>query len=268
MKHIIQFSGGVGSWAAAKRVAETQGTKDLILLFADTLIEDEDLYRFMVEASANVGGELVVISDGRTPWEVFHDVRFLGNSRIDPCSMVLKRELLDRWIKERFSPDDCICYVGIDWTEIHRYEGNGKKPGLRERKLPYRFEAPMIAPPYLTKLDMLAWLKREGIKPPRLYEMGFPHNNCGGFCVKAGQGQFKLLLDKMPDRFAHHEAKEQELRDYLGKDVTILKRTLVDGDGVRQTVPMTLRELRETVESNRVDQLDLFEFGGCGCAID
>jgi 3'-phosphoadenosine 5'-phosphosulfate sulfotransferase (PAPS reductase)/FAD synthetase len=63
------FSGGVGSWAAARRVVEKHGTEDLVLLFADTLIEDEDTYRFLREAAANVGGQLVEIADGRTPWD-------------------------------------------------------------------------------------------------------------------------------------------------------------------------------------------------------
>jgi len=54
--HIAQFSGGAGSWGAAKRVAETHGTADLLLLFADTLIEDQDTYRFLLEGAANVMG--------------------------------------------------------------------------------------------------------------------------------------------------------------------------------------------------------------------
>jgi hypothetical protein len=39
---IVMFSGGIGSWAAAKRVAERHGTDNLTLLFTDTLIEDGD----------------------------------------------------------------------------------------------------------------------------------------------------------------------------------------------------------------------------------
>ena len=34
---VVMFSGGIGSWAAAKRVAEAHGTDDLVLLFADVL---------------------------------------------------------------------------------------------------------------------------------------------------------------------------------------------------------------------------------------
>lgn len=34
--HVVMFSGGAGSWATAKRVAERHGTEGLVLLFADT----------------------------------------------------------------------------------------------------------------------------------------------------------------------------------------------------------------------------------------
>ena len=81
MKHIVMFSGGLGSWMTGKIVAERHGTDDLILLFADTLIEDEDLYRFLEEGAESIGGEFLRIAEGRTPWQEFFDTRFLGNSR-------------------------------------------------------------------------------------------------------------------------------------------------------------------------------------------
>lgn len=39
MKHVVSYSGGIGSALSAIRVAIRYGTADLILLFADTLIE-------------------------------------------------------------------------------------------------------------------------------------------------------------------------------------------------------------------------------------
>jgi 3'-phosphoadenosine 5'-phosphosulfate sulfotransferase (PAPS reductase)/FAD synthetase len=60
-RHVVMFSGGIGSWAAAKRVAERHGTSTLTLLFTDTLIEDADLYRFLVDAAENVGAKLARI---------------------------------------------------------------------------------------------------------------------------------------------------------------------------------------------------------------
>ena len=69
--HLVFFSGGLGSWAAAKRVALREDVEALTLLFADTQIEDEDLYRFLEDATANINHDadatLVKIEDGRAP---------------------------------------------------------------------------------------------------------------------------------------------------------------------------------------------------------
>ena len=56
MRRIVNFSGGVGSWAAAKRCAERHGTESMTLLFCDTFMEDNDLYRVLVQSAANVFG--------------------------------------------------------------------------------------------------------------------------------------------------------------------------------------------------------------------
>ena len=86
--HVVQFSGGIGSWAAAMRVAEEHGTDHLILLAADTKAEDPDLWRFVADAGAHLGVEPVIVADGRTTWRVFADQRFVENSRIAPCSLI------------------------------------------------------------------------------------------------------------------------------------------------------------------------------------
>ena len=85
-------------------------------------MEDEDVYRFLPEAADNVGGQLVTIADGRDVWEVFFDEKMIGNTRVDICSRILKRDLARKWIENKYEPGEVIVYMGIDWTEIHRYE--------------------------------------------------------------------------------------------------------------------------------------------------
>src|SRR5437868_3892453 len=153
MKHVVMFSGGIGSWAAAKRVASRSATKDLTLLFSDTLIEDADLYRFLDDAAANIGVTLIRVADGRTPWDVYRDERFLGNSRVDPCSKLLKRRPAERWLRENCDPRETVVYLGIDWTEAHRFE----RTRLRRAKEGWRYEAPLCEPPYLSRSDLFKW---------------------------------------------------------------------------------------------------------------
>lgn len=53
---VASYSGGVSSWAAAKRYAEKHGTGGLVLLFADTLAGHPTTYRFLIQGAANIYG--------------------------------------------------------------------------------------------------------------------------------------------------------------------------------------------------------------------
>ena len=257
IKHLVMFSGGVCSWAAAKRVVERHGKDGVVLLFADTLIEDPTLYSFLESAAENVGVPLVRIQDGRTPMELFKDVRLLGNSGKDPCSHHLKRKILNRWRKLNCDKNVTVSHFGLDWNEPHRLEK------IRKRHAPWKCEAYMVERPIVTKESMLLWAKSEGLTPCNLYDEGFPHANCGGACVKAGIAQWVHLLRVRPETFARWRDGEQELREHLGKDIAILR----DRSGGKSR-PLTLRELQQRIESKDSPMLfDKFDWGGCGCAV-
>lgn len=264
MKHIVMFSGGIGSWACAMRVKEQmQPGDELTLLFADVkgdsrnphIGEDEDTYRFIQESAQHLGGQLIVLNSGKTIWDVFKESRFLGNSRLAKCSHELKQKPCRRWLEQNTTPENSTVYVGIDWTEIHRLEA------IQNAYQPWIAKAPLTEAPYWDKSQLIAMARAEGLEPPRAYDLGFPHNNCGGGCVRAGQAQFALLLKVMPDRYAEWEQQEQELRSYLNKPVSILR----DQRG-GETKPLTLAELRQRIES-APQQLDLLDWGGCGCFV-
>lgn len=267
IKRVVMFSGGIGSWGAAKMVANRFGTEGLYLVFTDVkgsnesphVGEDEDTYRFIKDAAENIGGTLVYLNEGRDIWEVFKDRNFLGNSRLAHCSHILKQKPAREWLNENCEVNNTIVYVGIDWTETHRL------PAIIKNYKPYEAQAPLAIPyyhstakPYWDKEELIKWAQNEGLKTPRLYDLGFSHNNCGGGCVRAGQGQFKKLLEVMPERFEMWERKEQETIAHIGKDVSILTEMVA---GVKK--PLPLIELRRRVEAKQeVDELDI---GGCGC---
>lgn len=263
MKHVVMFSGGIGSWATAKRVIDKYGTADVTLLFADVkgdndnphLGEDEDTYRFLQESADKLGAELVWLKEGRSIWQVFHADRFLGNSRLANCSKFLKQKPCRDWLDANRHPTSTNVYVGIDWSESHRL------PAIEKAYQPYYAYAPLTEPPYVDKQQMLKECREWGVEPPRMYSKPYPHGNCGGFCVRAGQAQMRLLLLENRDRYLFHEGQEQELRDHLGKNVSVLK----DRTG-GTSVPLTLKTFRERQEDGALfDELD---WGGCGCFID
>lgn len=263
MKHIVQFSGGLASYFAAQRVAQRYGTEDMILLFADTLIESDDLYRIMPIYVADIGARLERIADGRTPFEVFKDVRFIGNTQVDPCSEVLKRKLCRKWMEEHFTwqtdtlpglIEQAILYVGVTWEE-------GREDEIRDRWKPWQIAFPLCDPPYLTKDDMIRVTRAKGLDVSRAYTDGFPHDNCGGGCVKAGISQWVHLRKIRPAVFQYWKEGEAEAIEAIGKNVAILR----DRRG-GTTKPMTLAELEERILAND-PTLPKYDWGGCGCGI-
>ena len=160
IRHVVNESGGICSFWATKRVIDRHGKDGVVRLFADVCMEDEDLYRFQREATEYFGVPLTRISLEKTPWELFEQQGMIGNSRSPLCSVMLKRELLDRWMRANTLELTTTLYIGIDWTEEHRLRD------LRQRKPTWRIEAPMTEEPYWDKCKMLEELKRIGIEPP------------------------------------------------------------------------------------------------------
>ncbi|PSK80459.1 hypothetical protein CLV63_1557 [Murinocardiopsis flavida] len=256
MKHVVMFSGGITSWEVARRVAREHGPDDLVLLFADTRVEDPDLYRFTAQAAHQIGVPITRVADGRDPWQVFADQRRLGNSQIAPCSYWLKIKPCRDWLNAHTDPASTTVYLGIDWTEMHRL------PAIERGYRPFTATAPLTEAPYTDKRTLTEQARAAGLEPPRLYRLGFAHNNCGGACVRGGQAQWAHLLRVFPERYAAAEQHEQRLRAHLGADVAILR----DRTG-GTTRPLTLTELRHRIHDSTpaTALFDLADWGGCGC---
>lgn len=258
MADVVMFSGGKGSWAAARHRRDVDGVapEDMRLLFTDTNGEDPDLYRFLGEAAADIGAELVVLdNDGQTIWDVFRKERMIGNTRLSVCSRALKQRPARKWLEENTDPADTTVVVGIDWTEAHRV------PTMERNYLPWSMVAPLTEPGSWSKDQVDAELASAGIAQPRLYAQGFAHNNCAGACVRGGQGQWGNLLQVNRTRYLEEEAQEEAFRQEVGKDVAILRDRR---GGV--TKALTLRALRARIEDG--EGYDADDIGGCGCTTD
>lgn len=255
MKHVIMYSGGVASWATAYKLSQ-EVNEPITLLFADTLIEDDDLYRFLYEGAAAIpNSELVIVQDGRTPWDVYRDVRYI-NHRAANCSKELKQIPCRQWIEANCEPSKTTLYVGIDWSESDRMAG------IEKGWQPYTVKAPLMEGDWWDRQRCMEALKSLSIQPPRLYGLGFIHNNCGGFCCRMGKKQAGQLLEHFPDRFQYHADQEQAFREALGRDdVGILRE---QKHGAKRIISLADFALRSQAQETS-KQLDIFESATCGC---
>ena len=233
MRNIVALSGGVASAWVAWWVLENVD-KNAILYFNDTKWEDADLYRFLGELSAYLDKSIHYDSDGRSPEQVFFDQNMLANNRVPLCSRILKAERLQKFIE----PGDVV-FFGIDTQEVHRCE----RIAQIYRPLGVECRFPMVETSVF-KPEVFGWLKSTGIELPRMYKLGFSHNNCSGGCVRSGKKQWVHLLRTLPDVYAERERVEEEFMLLSGKRATYMK-------------DLSLKELREMHEKqNTID----FEF--------
>lgn len=251
MKHIISLSGGIGSYITLKRVITKYGANDVIPVFCDTTDEDGDLYNFLLELEKKYKIKIIRISAYKSVFQCQAEDNFIYNSRVARCSMLLKTIPFNKWLKENYKPDECILYMGIDWSEQHRCVA------ITKNYAPYKVKYPLCQE-ILYKQEYLQELKEDGFKMPRLYQIGLTHNNCGGCCVKAGIGHWLLLLEKDRNRFLEVENKEFLLQQKIGKPYTHLKR---------KGQPYSLRQLRLDKERQQsiFDFEEVNDFGACTC---
>lgn len=250
MKHVLSLSGGIGSYEALKRMLATIPKEDIIVCFCDVLEENGDLYCFLLDIEKKYEISIVRLCAGKTVFQCQLEDNYIYNSRVANCSKKLKGDPFRAYLSTL--EEDYIVYLGIDWTETHRCEGNIR------RYAPHEVRFPMCEKPYLTKPEMIATLESVGIEVPELYQKGYSHNNCNGLCVRAGIGQWLHTLITDRSEFLQAENAEQALQRLLHSDKTHLKR---------YGKPYSLRQLRIDHDSQpkRFTIDDYLDIGGCGC---
>ena len=268
--HVVNFSGGLCSFWAAMRVKQRYGSENMVLLFADTLIEDSELYEFNASASVLLGVPITRVSIEIAPWDLFEEQGLIGKNRFPICSVMLKREPLDAWHnahgrdlieqqQSRFWDDGkrpVVIYVGFDWNEQNRLTD------LRREKPNWQWEAPMQDDPVWDKCQMEREAEALGLPIPRLYKLGFPHNNCGGRCVRAGISHWVHLYRVLPDRFIEWRDSEARARaSFIARGIKPLSILRDRRGGV--TMDLWLTDLEGRIKSGEV--FDRFDWGGCGC---
>lgn len=265
--YIVNFSGGLCSYFASSRKIEQVGRSRVVNLFADTLWEDQDLYDFNRRAEDMLQIPLTRICEGLNPFQLFRREGLIANDRFPICSTKLKREPLNAWMESNYEMDQNqqnafkapgVVVLGFDYTEWNRVVD------FQNQHLSWKVDAPMTDEPLWDKCRMRREAERLGFKEPKLYTLGFPHNNCGGGCVKAGISHFVHLYRVLPDVFLRWEREEIETQECLRlRGVSNWQFTILKDRRGGKPKPMSLRELRIRAESG--EEFPKHDWGGCGC---
>ncbi|GLV56331.1 hypothetical protein KDH_31720 [Dictyobacter sp. S3.2.2.5] len=233
-QYAVSLSGGLASAVTAERVIQRYGRDQVLLWFADTLYEDDDLYRFVRECMQRWRGTLYWYTDGRTPLEVAAQKKLIPCNLAAPCSYELKVKPFRQFILAM--PSLPVVYIGLDHWEKRRLIS--VKESYAKAIPDVLVDYPLLWEPYevrpLTDVCRQDW----HIEPPRLYSLGFSHNNCGGRCVRQGIREWIRLGTHFPERYQACEEWEQEQRAQGGARA---KRSFcaVQREGKKQPLPLT-----------------------------
>lgn len=292
MRHVVQFSSGLSSYEAAKRVAAKHGTDNLTLLFTDTLFEHPDNYRFLIEAAADVYGvrnawsialeandlpgiredeiarrKLALVRLSKRAMEFVPGLVWLIEGRtplevyrdekfLGNSRVALCSRILKREVSSRWRDENCDPQNTVLYIGFN-YDEQDRMEKARKALSPWRVEFPMDDSPYLLRVHLMQNARERGIQPPRLYFFGFKHANCFGACCQAGQAEWARTHDVLPEVFGVWERGERGLREYLDTDVSMLTDRRC---GEKKT--LTLTQLRERIAE---DTIDFNDTGSCSC---
>lgn len=259
-KYVISVGGGLSSTVELPLATIARyGRENVDMVMCSLPNEDPDVWRLVASIENLTGLKVKMIGDNLTPWDVFHRENFIGNSRIDPCSRILKRETMARYMRENYHPAHTTLMVGITYHEIDRMAAIRRNWTAQG----WTVDAPLNDKRY-TREYMMSHCRELFGFVPRLYQMDMSHNNCGGGCVKAGKAQWARLLWYLPDVYAwweHHEWRfnvAMRLRNpAVQRTYSILRDELKTG-----TVPVTLRQFRRRMRcrwANLLPGFDPFE---------
>lgn len=203
-RKVVWYSCGVSSFIAGLLTSNLKEAEWIRIMLPD---EEADSERFLKDCEEYVGINIKTIQDKdkRSVNDIIRKKRFLNSPHGGPCTGPLKRQVRIEWEKDNINLDEeIVTYVwGFDKEEQHRADR------MVEAFPEFKHEFPLIDAG-LTKADCHGILKELGIKRPRMYDLGFPNNNCI-MCLKAGMGTMNFTRKNFPEAFEERAKLEREI---------------------------------------------------------
>lgn len=197
---VVWLSAGVSSFIAGYLVKDTVDE----WIYIDIKDQHPDSMRFIHDCEKAIGKEVTILKSTEfdSVEDVIRKVKYINSPYGAPCTGMLKKYVRKVWESEHLGED--LTYVwGMDASEQKRAER------LVKSQPEYAHEFPLIDK-NITKAEAHALCDRLGIKRPKMYDLGFPNNNCIG-CVKGGQWYWNQIRIHFPEVFAQRAKLEREV---------------------------------------------------------
>ena len=201
---ISNFSAGVTSTIATKLAIDKYGKDRVRILFFETGQHHPDNARYIKECEAWFGKSIETFHNKKyaDAFDVVEKTKYVNGPTGARCTGELKKKL-----RQKLEP-----FLDYE-SQVFGFEYNKKEMNRALRFIEQYPEAlakfPLIEA-RLTKEACFNMLKDAGIKPPKMYELGYNNNNCIG-CIKGGMGYWNKIRVDFPDYFDRMAAIERKL---------------------------------------------------------
>lgn len=205
-KIIGWFSCGVTSAVACKLAIEEFGKDKVELFYIEIDSAHSDNARFIEECENWLGVKVQRrrCAKYKDQYEVVEKAKYVNSPTGAMCTKVLKKDVRKAIEKE-------VNYEG----QIFGFEHSKKEINRAIRFSEQYSESKPIYPlidAKLTKVQCADILLKNGIRLPKMYELGFHNNNCIG-CVKGGKGYWNQIRKHFPAHF-DRMAKAERIAGY------------------------------------------------------
>jgi len=162
------------------------------------------------------GGITILKNDKyKDHFDVFKKTKYLQGIKGARCTTELKKKLRIEYQK----PDD-IHIFGYTFDEKHRAE-------KFENYNPELSVDWILVENQITKENCLGIIWQSGIKMPKMYDLGYNHNNCIG-CVKGGKGYWNKIRKDFPEHFNKMAKIERKINHSIFRDMETNERIWLD----------------------------------------
>lgn len=233
---LVWFSCGAASAVAAALAVKKYGARCEVVTCDTRSTEHPDNERFLRDVEHWIGQPIRDLRSTKYASidEVFEMTRYMAGIGGARCTKELKT--LPRL---SFQRDDDLHVFGFTFDEAKRAADFEKRNGDLDMEQ-------VLIDARVTKGDCLRLLTEAGIALPKLYSLGFDHNNCIG-CVKATSADYWNLTRKhFPEVFARRAAQSEAL------GVRLARVSVKVGEGLPRALPET-RKSKKTGESRIVN---------------
>jgi hypothetical protein len=191
MRRVVWFSCGAASAVAAKSAIIKYGD-NVEVVYCDTMsTEHPDNARFFRDVEDWIGQPILQLKSKEYADidDVFQRVRYMAGIKGARCTVEMKKRPREAWQR----PDDIhiFGYTADEQRRADQFEENN--PTLNTEWI--------LIDEGKTKADCLSILHHHKINLPKMYSLGFDHNNCLG-CVKAtSPGYWNKIRKHFPEVF-------------------------------------------------------------------